>query len=168
MKLVITLLIILAGSTMAGAQALPPERAFDFWVGRWNVHWFTKDSVRVDGANLIEKILDGRVLQEHFEDTASGFRGTSISVFSTADSTWRQAWADNAGGYFNFIGEIGGDTRIFRTRRNSAGVDSVVQRMRFYDIAADSFTWDWEATRDAGATWNLLWRIYYERAEAGK
>jgi len=150
----------------AQAQGVPPESAFDFWVGRWNVHWFTADGARVDGTNLIEKTLDGMVLQEHFEDTTNSFKGTSISVFRTSDSTWRQAWADNQGGYFDFVGEVEGETRIFRTHRGGGEIDSTMQRMRFYDITTTSFTWDWEGTRDAGTTWKLLWRIFYERSGA--
>jgi len=156
--------LLAAGGGNGTPEAVPAGEAFDFWVGRWNVHWFLNDTVRVDGSNFIEKTLDGKVLQEHFEDPTKNFKGTSISVFRPADSTWRQAWADNQGGYFDFIGEFDGETRIFRTHGAGGGVDSVMQRMRFYDITPDSFTWDWEGTRDGGKSWNLLWRIYYERS----
>lgn len=166
MKKLLVSLLVLAGLSFSAAQTEAPESAFDFWVGRWDVHWYINDTVRIDATNFIEKILDGRVLQEHFVDTVNNFKGTSISVFRPVDSTWRQAWADNQGGYFDFIGEIDGDTRIFRTHRGGKGVDSVMQRMRFYDIQEGSFTWDWERTRDAGTTWDLLWRIYYERGSA--
>ncbi len=115
--------------------------------------------------NLIEKTLDGLVLQEHFEDPTNNFMGTSISVFRPSDSTWRQAWADNQGGYFDFIGEIDGETRIFKTHLRPPGADSVIQQMRFYNITENSFTWDWEGTRDGGRNWNLLWRVYYKRFE---
>lgn len=145
-----------------------PGQAFDFWVGEWKVHWYGKDSARIEGANRIEKILDGKVLREEFEDPSTGFRGTSISVFKTADSTWRQSWADNQGGYFDFIGEVGDGVRIFRTHPGAFGSDSVMRRMRFHDIGPDRLTWDWEGTRDGGKSWNLLWRIHYERATAVK
>jgi hypothetical protein len=162
MKLLFLSMLIVFCFTAAAAQPVPVESAFDFWVGHWNLHWFTKDSVRVDGTNEIGKILDGKVLQEYFEDPTTDFRGTSISVFRPSDSTWRQAWADNQGSYFDFIGEVDGDTRIFRT--HGPGADSAYQRMRFHDITPDAFIWDWEGTRDGGRTWNPLWRIFYERA----
>ncbi len=159
----VLLLLLFASNSFAFDDPRNAESAFDFWVGRWNVHWFTAESVRVEGTNVIEATLDGKVLQEHFEDPSNNFRGTSISVFRVADSTWRQAWADNQGGYFDFVGEIDGQTRVFRTHASPAGADSAYQRMRFYDILPGSFTWDWEGTRDGGRTWKLLWRIYYLR-----
>ncbi len=163
--MIAAMLLLLLGSadSPAGGARPAPGTAFDFWVGRWNVHWFAQDGSRVEGTNVVEKTLDGKVLLEHFEDPSNNFKGTSISVFRVADSTWRQAWADNQGGYFDFTGEIVGQTRIFRTHAGAAGIDSAFQRMRFYDILPGSFTWDWEGTRDGGRTWKLLWRIYYSR-----
>jgi hypothetical protein len=41
----------------------------------------------------------------------------------------------------------------------------VEKRMVFFDIEPDAFGWRWERSKDAGATWDLLWRIDYRRAE---
>jgi hypothetical protein len=41
--------------------------------------------------------------------------------------------------------------------------DTPVQRMVFSDITDTSFTWRWQATADAGATWTDSWVIYYTR-----
>ena len=35
------------------------KSAFDFWVGEWEVSWYTKDSSFVKGTNKIVKILTG-------------------------------------------------------------------------------------------------------------
>jgi hypothetical protein len=139
------------------------NEAFDFWVGDWEVHWQNPDSSFTYGSNLIEKILDGTVIQENFNDSISGFKGTSISVFSSADSTWHQAWADNAGGYFDFYGIIEGETRIFQTKGKDLNGVVFLQRMVFSDIKNDSFTWNWENSKDGGETWTLVWQIFYNR-----
>lgn len=169
MKRVITLLTIILFITpyVVGQQegSSDVKSAFDFWVGDWDIHWINPDSSYTYAHNLIEKTLDGTVIQENFSDSTSGFKGISISVFSPSDSTWHQAWADNAGGYFNFIGIVEGDTRIFQTEsRVIKGVERI-QRMVFRDIKTDSFTWDWEASTDNGKTWNLAWQIFYERKQ---
>jgi len=39
----------------------------------------------------------------------------------------------------------------------------IQQRMIFYEIKKDSFTWDWENSTDYGKTWSLQWRINYKR-----
>lgn len=152
------------------AQALIPSEtaidtasAFDFWEGDWKVWWYGKDSVVLEGQNHIEKTLDGKVLQEHFEDPNTGFKGTSISVYNPKKNEWHQAWADNQGGYFNFVGQVADNKRIFHTLPKEVNGKTIVLRMVFYNIQANSFTWDWEQSTDGGETWNLSWRIHYER-----
>ena len=142
---------------------IPIENAFDFWVGDWDVHWINPDSSYTYGDNLIEKRLDGKVIQEHFIDSISGFMGTSISVYGIADSIWHQSWADNAGGYFNFYGIIDGKKRIFQTKPKKRNGKMIIQQMVFYNIEENDFTWDWESSIDGGETWKLVWQIFYER-----
>jgi len=39
----------------------------------------------------------------------------------------------------------------------------IVNHMVFHDVAQDSLVWDWEASRDAGRTWELIWSVTYRR-----
>ena len=116
--------------------------------------------------NTITKKLDDRVINEDFKilfGQNAGFLGNSVSVYNPSTKLWHQAWVDNQGGYINLIGEIYPDKRIFKTPPVEKDGKIVSQRMVFYDIKPDSFTWDWEGTQDGGKTWNLLWRIKYTR-----
>lgn len=146
---------------------LNPEEYFDFWVGTWEVSWEEADDKMGRGTNRIEKMLDGTVIQENFEITEGqnkGFKGTSISVYQTRQKTWRQAWADNQGGYYNFTGKLDGNKRIFQTRVfELKDGKRLTQRMVFYNISDDSMTWDWESSNDGGESWTLNWRIFYNR-----
>lgn len=156
--------------TMYGlqAQAVDTTAWFDFWVGDWEVSWDEGDGKKGGGTNRIERILNGSVIQENFETTSGqnkGFLGTSITVYNPRAKQWKQAWADSQGGYFDLTGRLDGDKRIFQTAVRKAGDQAIVQRMVFYDIKKDSFTWDWEGSRDGGENWSLLWRINYKRAE---
>lgn len=148
-------------SLQSTAQLADNSKAFDFWIGDWEVSWYDQDSNLVKGSNLVEATLDGKVLQENFVDPNRGFKGTSISVYSPRKKSWHQAWADNRGGYYNFIGLVKGDRRIFTTDTSNA----FIQRMVFYNIKADSFTWDWETSKDGGENFQLSWRIFYQRKE---
>jgi len=139
---------------------------FDFWVGKWDASWQNAKGETEKGTNFIEQTLDGKVLQEHFEILSgvnNGFKGTSISVYNPRTKSYHQAWADNSGGYFNFFGEVDGDKKIFKTEPRKRGEDTIIQRMVFYDIKKESFTWDWELSKDDGKTWTLQWRINYTR-----
>lgn len=158
-KLATTLLLI--GTITCYSQATLDDKTFDFWVGVWKAEW-TGGS----GINTITKTLDNKVIQENFEITEGqnkGFKGTSISVFNPRRGSWHQAWADNNGGYFNFIGEINEGKKMFKTIPIEKEGKVIIQRMVFYDFKQDSFTWVWESTQDGGKSWQLNWRINYSR-----
>jgi hypothetical protein len=148
---------------------IEPEAYFDFWVGGWEVTWEEGNGNIGRGTNFIEKTLEGRVIQENFrvnEGQMEGFLGTSISVYNPRTDTWKQAWADNQGGYFDFTGKVDGTNRIFQTDVNEIGVDTLfTQRMVFYDISQDSLKWDWESSTNGGESWNLNWRISYKKID---
>ena len=154
--------VVMIFNTGLNAQTEMDSSSFDFWVGEWDVSWTNAGGTMGKGKNKIVKILDGKVIQENFEDE-TGFKGTSISVFNPAQKKWHQAWADNQGGYFDFEGEQAGDKKMFKTKIRETNGKKYVQRMVFYDIKPQSITWDWEKSEDGGITWSLQWRIYYKK-----
>ena len=164
MKRVI-LILLFASYGVCAQEKFQDPTFFDFWVGDWNLTWKNQDGTTAVGTNHVLKILDGKVIQENFEDKKNNFRGTSISVYNEKKREWHQAWADNQGGYFNFIGDISGDSRVFRTQMKEVDEKKIIQRMRFYDIKKDSLIWDWEMSKNDGQTWELQWRINYTRAK---
>ena len=138
-------------------------KAFDFWVGNWEATWKDANGNVVKGENVITKTCKDNVILENFSDTTNQFFGTSISVFSPADSLWHQAWADNQGGYIDLVGIIEKDVRIFQTQPKNSGNKVIVRRMIFYNITPSAFEWDWEISKDGGKTWTLAWHISYVR-----
>ena len=138
---------------------------FDFWEGTWVGTWPEGDK-QGKAVNKLLWISGDKVLHENFEvieGKSKGFKGTSISVYRPQQNIWRQAWADNQGGYYDFVGEFIDNRRIFKTQPRDVNGQTIVQRMVFYDIEMDSFTWDWELSKDGEATWNLSWQIKYTR-----
>lgn len=177
MKISASLLLIcfLTGYLQAGniyaqshSDEPAPEAWFDFWLGTWDLTWEDADGTESRGTNHIERILNGRVIKENFEAHSGayeGYVGKSYSVYVASEDTWKQTWVDNNGGYLDFEGERDGDRRMFkRSFINPAGQE-IHQRMVFYDITDQSLTWDWEISDDQGETWQLRWRIFYERAD---
>lgn len=164
----IFLIIGLCTLILSEVQAQSPGD-FDFWVGSWDLTWDSGNGVTGKGTNHVEKILDGKVIQENFAATdagaMTGFKGTSLSVYNPNTKTWRQAWADNQGGYFDFTGEIQGDRKIFKTKPQIRDGKEIIMRMLFYAITEDQITWDWERTDDGGENWTLQWRINYKRSD---
>lgn len=165
MKKLALLSIALFNVTVAFSQniAASDSTLFDFWVGKWNLSWKNGDGTDGKGTNNIVRMLDGKVIQENFVDV-KGFKGSSMTVLTPRTKTWRQAWADNQGGYFDFEGFVEGDKRGFKTQPKEVNGKVYMFRMIFYDIKKDTFVWDWEGSTDGGKTWSLNWRINYKRA----
>jgi hypothetical protein len=160
-------LVALAMHAAHAAPAPQPPDLFDFWVGDWSATWKNPDGSTGKGRNHVTRTLDGKVIDEQFEEDAGDppplLRGHSLSVLQKATGTWRQSWVDSQGGYFSFTASVDGDKRIFATELRADGDQVKGQRMVFRDITRDGFMWDWEGTSDGGKTWKLLWQIAYRR-----
>jgi len=164
-----TLLLFLAASYTVQAQTTVPKEPsnwFDFWVGNWELTW-ESNGVIGKGTNTIERTLNGKVLQENFtatEGAMKGYVGKSWSVYNKNTNTWHQTWVDNQGAYLDFTGKRNGNRLYFQRSATNPKTDLTTwQRMTFYNIEADRFTWDWEKSTDNGETWELAWRINYVR-----
>jgi hypothetical protein len=158
MKKILLLSIILISISSFGQNNI--ETAFDFWVGNWEAKWLKPDSSFQFGTNQISKVLDGKVIEENFQSPDQNFKGKSLSVYNPNKKTWHQAWADNQGSYYDFLGIIEPNRKIFTTDTSK----TIIQRMVFHKIEQDSFIWDWETSKDGGKTYQLTWQIFYSRA----
>lgn len=169
--------MVLAVATMAcasadaqqAAQAPPcsgPEfRQMDFWLGDWDARYANDPSTPVDGRNVITREYGGCVIQEAFDGgpAAQGLIGHSVSTYHAPMRKWRQTWVDNQGGYFALVGGPVGDDFVLENSRLTDNAPYL--RMLFEDITPSSFTWRWQQSADAGATWADQWVIYYTRRQ---
>ena len=69
------------------------HRAFDFWLGEWQVK--TPEG-KFAGVNRITKEYGGCVLHEHY-NTGRGYRGESFNIYDAGRKVWHQSWVDNSG-----------------------------------------------------------------------
>ncbi len=65
---------------------IQPENQFDFWPGEW----YGTRGKDGKGTNNIERILDGKIIQENFE--APDMQGMSVSAYDPERKLWCQAW----------------------------------------------------------------------------
>jgi opacity protein-like surface antigen len=162
------LLAIAASAANAQQQQTPPctgseFHQMDFWLGEWNAYYTADTNRPPDGHNTITREYGGCVVQEQFDGgpQAQGLIGHSVSTYHAPSHQWRQTWVDNQGGYFALIGGVaGGDFILTNSRINDA---MPYQRMVYTEITPTSFTWRWQSSADAGATWTDAWVIHYVR-----
>lgn len=139
-------------------------KQFDFWVGEWNLNWKSKEGKERSGVNKISKIYGSCVIKEEFTSSTERFSGMSVSTYDANAKKWKQTWVDNTGSYLDFAGESK-DGRMVLSRKTQMDGKEYLQRMQWYDIAANSLTWNWERSDDNGKTWTVIWKINYMRKE---
>ncbi len=95
------------GATQSAAPPQPcseaPEhRAFDFWLGEWEV---SLASGQVVGKNIISKDAAGCALIERWLST-SGSSGISLNYYDVADDAWVQIWTGSGGSQIDIRGGL--------------------------------------------------------------
>ena len=133
-----------------------PENQFDFWLGEWSVIWGEDGK----GTNHIERILDGKIIQENF--IAPDLHGMSVSSYDPERGLWCQTWVDNNGTYLDFTGKFE-DNRMILSRDALVKGKTCKQRMVWYDIQENRLEWNWERSDNNGKSWRALWQIHYTR-----
>ena len=112
MKLLLLLLLIggiANGQTQNCACCTEDHKAFDFWIGNWEV---TNTDGSAAGKNTIEKIQNGCVLSENWTSANGGFTGTSVNFYNQRTKEWEQLWVDNAGNQLKLKGKKAGNQMI--------------------------------------------------------
>ena len=77
------------------ACATADHRAFDFWIGTWDVTAAGRDEPTA--VNKITREHGGCVLREDYA-TKGGYTGMSISFYDAARKIWHQTWMGLDGG----------------------------------------------------------------------
>ena len=99
LKTIVLGAVTLAISAPLLAQSSPPScmavehRAFDFWIGEWNVR---SANGKLAGTNSIKREIGGCVLHERY-DTGRGYSGESFNIYDEPRKVWHQTWVDSAG-----------------------------------------------------------------------
>jgi hypothetical protein len=171
------LLLAAAGSSPSPPPAPSPSptpapctaqeyRQFDFWLGNWDV---IDPSGKLAGTNRITREFDGCVLQEHW--VAAGppvQRGSSFNTWSSGRRRWHQTWVDSTGGFLLLDGELKDSVMTLTGEMPGSAGGLVRHRISWSrpDADKDDVRQFWEASRDAGKTWNVVFDGRYVRRKA--
>jgi hypothetical protein len=150
-------------SAQEAVEAPPPcaggeYRQFDFWLGSWEVK--TSDG-SVAGTNAIDSILNGCVLREQWRG-ARGMTGSSFNTYDPPAGTWHQTWVDDQGGFLLLSGALEEGAMVLRGEMlDDEGL--VTHRITWTPVADGQVRQLWEASRDGGATWSVVFDGLYAR-----
>jgi tetratricopeptide repeat protein len=142
-------LVAAADKASHPCESDPRYRAFDFWVGDWDVY----TGRQVVGTNRIERIERGCALVENWTGGRGG-TGKSLNYFDTVDGTWRQDGVDDGGEVVHYRGEVsGGAMRM--TGESHAGGHAELARGTWTPRPDGSVRQFLERSTDGGKTWTV-------------
>lgn len=137
----------------------PKFRAFDFWVGTWEV--FSGPSQI--GTNVIERDLNGCVLIERWT-SAAGSRGISLNFLDPATGKWRQQWVADNGSVVWYEGEVrDGAMHYAGEQINPRGIKTLA-RVLLQPQPDGTVRHRIENSTDGGKTWTNAFEAIYRRS----
>lgn len=163
MKLIILCLMILITSFSQQKQKpcdTPENRAFDFWIGEWDVK--DKEGKVVYGHSKIERVSGDCVLLENWT-SKSGYTGKSLNYYNKRIKKWEQKWIGADGNPIEFKGDAGKETMNYTATTYNRNGDEIQNKLTFTKLGTDLVRQHWEQSPDTGKTWNTVFDGYYNR-----
>lgn len=159
MKAGVLLLIAMAVSDFAHAGACDSadHRAFDFWIGDWNVTGANNTQTH----NVVTREYDGCVIHEHYTST-KGYAGESLNTFDATRNVWHQTWVDSLGTLLTLEGGLHNGNMVLEG--TLIGKDSVAakQRITWTPNADGTVRQFWESA-DPDGTWKASFDGLYRK-----
>jgi hypothetical protein len=156
------LLAILAATATPPGIAAPCDtqahRAFDFWLGTWEVR--TPDG-KLAGVNRIDREYGGCVLHERYT-TERGYAGESLNVYDAPRNVWHQTWVDTSGTLLLLEGGLHGDAMVLEGQTTGKDGTRTRHRITWTPNADGSVRQFWEST-DATGQWTTAFDGRYTR-----
>jgi len=151
-------------SAHSPAQAPAPQcsavehRAFDFWIGEWNVHG---SNGKLAGTDIIKREIGGCVLHERY-DTGRGYSGESFNIYDAPRKVWHQTWVDTGGLLLLLEGGFRDGKMVLEGR--TSGLDGSVSKHRitWTPNPDGSVRQYWESTGSTGE-WTVTFDGKYTR-----
>ena len=149
--------------------ATPDHRAFDFWVGEWDV--FPNGTSTPIATSSIESMFMGCAIRETWKPLKGG-GGGSLSHYDNERHYWRQAWVDASGARVDFDGGPADGKMVLTGHWANVvakGQDGLI-RMTYTPNPDGSVRQYGEQSTDHGLSWTTSFDLIYKprRAEEKK
>ncbi|MBT8080860.1 MAG: hypothetical protein KJO56_00390 [Gammaproteobacteria bacterium] len=149
------------------ARAYPCEhdeafRAFDFWVGDWDVHVAGGGFA---GTNTIERAQRGCVLIENWS-SAGGGAGMSVNYLDKATGEWVQVWNAEGGSQIHIRGGMTEEGMLLvGTLHDVASGTTTPFRGLWTQLEDGRVRQFFEQSTDGGTTWATWFEGFYSRKQ---
>jgi hypothetical protein len=143
----------------------PEYRAFDFWLGEWDV--YVTGTENLAGRSSIASENAGCVITENWTSARAPYNGQSINMYDRANGRWNQYWMDSTGEVTRFEGgPFENGMRLVDPANIAAGQDGALQTRMTFTANADGSVRQHGETSPDGATWTTSYDLTYRRRAA--
>jgi hypothetical protein len=134
------------------------NRQFDYWLGNWKI------GTEGNAHSTVTLSLDKCLVVENW-DGGRGHQGRNIFGYSADDKSWYGMFADNEGRVHVFTsGKVADGTAEFEGTSRGPNGESILNRVKVTRLNPNKVEQTWEKSSDKGATWNVVFRGEYSRA----
>jgi hypothetical protein len=136
-------------------------RQFDFWIGEWTV----TSGDEAAGTNSVQPVHGGCALQENWRGSGEGgITGSSYNTYDSATGKWHQTWVDSNGGLLLLDGGMVDGSMVLAGRRPTRdGSGEASHRITWTPNPDGTVRQLWEASKDGGVNWSVLFDGLYTR-----
>lgn len=129
------------------------HRAFDFWLGNWEVYNKKGDHI---GSNNIHLIQNGCGIQENWTSKGGG-TGTSYNFYDVKTEKWYQSWISGSGNALLMSGGLSSN----KMQMQSEPLNGKIDRIIWEPQEDESVLQIWQISTDNGKTWQeVFWGKY--------
>jgi len=136
----------------------PEFRQFDFWVGDWVVE---NPAGQPIGTSRIERILDGCVILENWNDGRPG-GGKSFNIWNRRTRQWHQTWVASGGSLLLLDGSFDNGAMVLGNEQETPR-GRVKNRITWRQLDGGVVQQLWEVSTDGGQTWTTSFDGRYKR-----
>jgi hypothetical protein len=138
-------------------------RAFDFWVGDWDV--VSADTGIHQGSSHVSKEMGGCVIWENWTSAGGPYFGKSYNTWNVNLKHWEQYWVDNAAGVIFFHGGIKDNVMDYWTDDVPLSTGGTLLRhLQFFNLGPDKVRQFSQGSNDGGKTWHVEYDFIYTRS----
>ncbi|MGB1262326.1 MAG: hypothetical protein ACPG52_05390 [Cognaticolwellia sp.] len=134
-------------------------RAFDFWLGNWQV---TSASDNIIRFNHISKINHGCTILEEYS-SPSGYIGKSLNIYDQQSKQWHQTWTDSAGLLLKLHGGIEKNSMVMRGQTMGRNQQVTLNKITWTPKPDGSVRQHWQTSQNHGKTWQTAFDGLYRR-----
>ena len=134
-------------------------RQFDFWIGDWEVTQGGEPA----GVNSVHPVHGGCALRENWQGTGEGgISGSSFNIYDQATGKWHQTWVDSSGSLLLLDGGLVDGSMVLTGQRPTRdGSGQATHRITWTPNEDGSVRQLWEASKDGGSTWSVVFDGHY-------